>query len=545
MLGRSLCACAALVLLSSTLACGDEVVQQAPDDDGSGAGGSGATGPGAGGTGGSVEPGPQGIESLTAPTETQVTLELAEEAGEAALFLESWTIDSDHGPVAVEGVVVGPDGRTVELTTSTQKLGVTYTLRYATGDDTIEGDFLAADTARFWYADLASPNFEQYEIVANRAEVGPHSVIYVQQGETMSNAAAIVDHFEQDVFPTETAMFTEAPDRDENGRVVLLGVDGKGAFGGYFNPVDTLEDAMTFPQWGYHSNEKEMLYLNTENGFVQAADVVVPHEMSHLLYQELHPSLFEDWPYHNEGLAECAVNAVNGAHGYALDVYVADPLGDLANGLSLVQWEYGNYSQYVQAYVFWSYVAGQMDGVGSYADLMHQNGHPNNIQSYLQQELGKGFGEAQLSALVATWAQHPSGEHSFNGVLSFPGKPQIASSSSLSLSPFAGVFTVPGQATVDYPGTQGPDIVYAGVDGAGNVDLAAPFEVGGGVLVALNTVFELDAPASQPIGLIPKPPSGVASGAPAQARSRAWFHPPPFNPERLDRMHRWRHLTKR
>ena len=544
MLGRYLAASAALVLLSSTLACGDEVVQQAPDDDGSGAGGIGGTGPGAVGTGG-VTPGPQAIETLTAPTETTVTLELAEDAGEAALLLESWTIDSAYGPVAVEGVTVGPDGRTVELTTSTQKLGVTYTLSYAAGDETLDGDFLAADTARFWYADLGSPNFEQVEIVATRLEVGPRSVIYVQEGESMSNAAAIADHFEQDVYPTETAMFTEAPDRDENGRIVLLGVDGKGSFGGYFNPIDTLDDEMTFQQWGYHSNEKEMLYLNTENGFVQAADVVVPHEMSHLLYQELHPSLFEDWPYHNEGLAECAVNAVNGAHGYALDVYIADPLGDLANGISLVQWEYGNYSQYVQAYVFWSYVAGQLDGVGSYTDLMHQNGHPNSMQGYLQQQLGKTFSEAQLSALAATWAQHPSGEHSFNGVLSFPGKPKIASSASLALSPFTGVFTVPGPTTVDYPGTQGPDIVYAGIDGAGNVDLTAPFEVGGGVLVALNTAFEIDAPATQPIGLIPnQPPAAPQADTEALARSRAWLHPPPFNPEHLERMHAWRALTR-
>lgn len=548
MIGRYLAVCSALVLLSSTLACGDDVVHQAPDDDdGTGAGGIGGTGPGAGGTGGEV-PGPQAIESLTAPTETTVALELAEDAGEAASLLESWTIDSDYGSVAVEGVTVGPDGRSVELTTSPQKLGVSYTLHYATGDEALEGDFLAADTARFWHSDFASPNFEQVELVATRVEVGPRSVIYVQQGESMSNAAAISDHFEQDVYPIETAMFTEAPDRDDNGRIVLLGVDGKGAFGGYFNPIDTLDDEMTFQQWGYHSNEKEMLYLNTENGFVQAADVVVPHEMSHLLYQEIHPSLFEDWPYHNEGLAECAVNAVNGAHSYALDVYIGDPLGDLANGVSLVQWEYGNYSQYVQAYVFWSYVAGQMDGVGSYADLMHQHGHPNSMQSYLQQQLGKSFSEAQLSALVATWAQHPSGEHSFNGLLSFPGKPKVASSASLSLSPFAGVFAVPGPGTIDYPGTQGPDIVYAGIDGAGNVDVTAPFEVGGGVLVALNTAFEVDAPAVQPIGLIPsQSQNGQPQSVDAQAltRTRAWLHPPPFNPEHLDRMHAWRSLTRR
>jgi len=539
MIRRSLAACASLLVLSSTLACGDSVHQGAPGGDGGGQTGGGSSG-GAGGTGGGVMPGPQSIEELSAPTETTVTVTLAEEAGEAALAIDNWTIDSDYGPVAVEGVTVGADGRTVELTTALQKLGVTYTLTYATGEETLDGDFLAADTARFWFTDLGSSNFDEMEIVAHRLQVAPHSVIYVQEGETMGNADQIVEHFEQDVFPKETTMFHEAPDRDGNGRVVLLGVDGKGAFGGYFNPIDTLKDEDTYSMWGYHSNEKEMLYLNVETGILQSAEVVVPHEFSHLLYQEIHPNLYEDWPYHNEGLAECAVNAVNGEHSYALDVYVADPLGDLANGISLVDWQYGNYSQYVQAYVFWSYVAGQLDGVPSYAEIMDQNGHPNSIQDFLEQSLGKSFGQTQLSALVATWAQHPSGEHSFNGVITMPGKPKLASTPSPSLAPFAGVFASPGQSPVDYPGTQGPDIVFAGVDGAGNVDLTAPFDVDAGVIVALNTAFELNAPSPEPIGLYPSAPPPAVD----LSRSRAWLHPPPFNPARLDRMRAWQERTR-
>jgi hypothetical protein len=487
-----------------------------------------------------VTSGPQSIEGVSAPTETEIRLEFAQALDGAAMALESWTLDSDYGPITVEGVTLHEDGRTVDLFTSKQKLGVTYSLTFDDGEDIYEADVLAADTARFWVTDLASPQFSQVELVAARKQVAPHVVIYVQEGESMDNADDVVSHFEQDVYPTETAAFIEAPDRDGNGRVVLLGVDGKGAFGGYFNPLDSMKDEQVFQQWGYHSNEMEMLYLNVETGSLQGAEVVVPHEMSHLLYQEMHPSLFEDWPYHNEGLAECAVNLVNGAHGYALDVYVADPLGDLANGKSLVEWEYGNYSQYAQAYVFWSYVAGQMEGKESYADLMMENGHPSQMQSFLQQTLGKTFSETQLSALLATWAQHPSGEHSFNGVITMPGKPPLASSPSLSLTPFTGVFVDPGQTSIDYPGSQGADIVFAGVDGAGNVDLTAPFEVGGGALIVLNSAFELNAPEPQPIGLYPV----VEQPAASTSRSRAWLHPPPFNPAHLDRLKAWRQRTR-
>ncbi|MCA9633143.1 MAG: hypothetical protein KC766_36070 [Myxococcales bacterium] len=524
------------IALALLIACGDDVTV-VPDDDASGGsntGGAGASG-GEGGSGGVVDT--QSITAIHAPDERSVVVEFALPLDDAWMSLDNYVTASDHGALVVEGATLGADGRSVTLATQKQKLGVTYSLTYLGLSD----DFLAADTARFWVTDLGSPNFTETEIVANRTDVGDQVVIYVEQGQTMGNSSAIRSFFESEVYPKETALLTDAPDRDDNGRVVLLGVDGKGAFGGYFSPVDTLPDAQVFAQWGIHSNEKEMLYLNTETGFLQGADTVVPHEFSHLLYQELHPNLSGDWAYHNEGLAECLVRAVNGQHDYALAVYVSDPLGDIADGISLVDWQYGNYSQYVQAFVFWSYIASQLDGVQTYADLMHLDGSPASIDTFVQQQLGKSFSETQLSMLIAARAQQSTGEYGFNGFISWSGNPPTASSGSLSLAPFTGVFIPALQSPVDVPSGQGPDIVMAGVDGAGNVDLTPPFDAAGGVVIALNSAFALTPQPPQPIGLHPGLP---ALASVPTVRDRAWQHPPPFHPAHLDRLRAWQKRTR-
>jgi hypothetical protein len=297
----------------------------------------------------------------------------------------------------------------------------------------------------------------------------------------------------------------------------------------------TDEDALQ--QWGRHSNEMEMVYINVAPGFFDA-EVVLAHEFQHLLYHERH-GLSSEFPYHNEGLAECAVNAVNGFHPWALDYLVLDPQSQIAAGLSLIDWQYGNYDQYVLSYVFWSWIAGQLGGLSGYAELFHTSGHPSSIETFLQSELGIDFSTAQLRTLIASWIQAPSGLSGFNGLLTWPGAPPSWSGGSLALAPFAGTWIAPSSPSVDYPGTQGPNIVYAGVNGAGEVDLQAPFDVSGGVLVTLNTRFDLGDFTPEPIGLVPPAPQLSE----VKARDPSWRHPPPVHPSRFDELARWRSRT--
>ncbi|MCC6526026.1 MAG: hypothetical protein IT373_25490 [Polyangiaceae bacterium] len=538
---------AGLTLALLGMACSS--VEEAPDPGGTG---------GTGGTGGEIVQ-PLSIVSVSAPDEYTVRIVLSAAPPPEATELPIYGFAGEGGALEVLAAALDPAANTITLTTGKQKLGVGYDLALSRPDSALDGlgaSFLAADTATFWVVDLGSPQFTQYQVTADRNTIGTHTVIYIEQGmvSSPSDIATAVDLFDNTTYDTETALFHAMPDSDGNGRVVLLGLDGKGAYGGYFDPTNTLTDAQAMQQMGYHSNEMELLHINIEWGDFDYWQVIVAHEFQHLLYEEQHP--WSNWNYHNEGLAECAVHAVLGQNDLAMQHYLADPQGGIAAGESLVIWTYANYDQYVLAYLYWTYIASQLGGVSAYGDLFDVNGDPSSIQSFLQASLGKTFAETELAMLIAARVQAATGENGFNGMLNVGGTPPVSTASSLNLAPFAGTYIDLGVAvtSVDYPGTQGADIVYAGITGAGAVDLAAPFDVTNGVLVVLNAKFAPNGSAAEPSGpnLLPVTPKLAAPLAPSSRRGvvlpnghdPAWLHPPPFNPSRLDQMRAWQVATQ-
>ncbi len=519
-------------------ACGSDV-KTVDDDEGSTSVGAGAMG----GSGGSVVVVPE-VDDAHAPTQfaVEVTFRggLPPWAGDVARY----TLGGEAGALSVEGLEVDAAAETVTLTTAKQKLGLDYTLTIVTDEGDETRTFPSADTAMFWTTDLSSPNFAETQITAARAETGTHAVIYLEVGyESTSGVASAMQHFDDAIYPIETELFTDPGDIDENGKIVLLGLDGANAYGGYFSPINALPNELTMSQWGVHSNEMEMVYINVVAGDFDD-DVVLPHEFEHLLYNERHGVFGADWPYHNEGLAECAVRAVNGVHGWALDYLVADPTGGISRGPSLVHWDYGNYDNYVLAYVFWSYIAGQLGGTNVYGQLFELDGSPAAIEGFLQQQLSLDFADVQMRALAASFAQSPSGQAGFEGLISFPGKPPTAPNETLSLEPFAGLLLPAGAATtMSAPTGAGPNLVYAGVNAAGALDFTEPYDVAGGVLVALNARFDENDPSPEPVG---SPVSSLAPGGTSptahdheRGRSASRLHPPPFHPGRLERMRDW------
>lgn len=481
--------------------------------------------------------------AIDAPDETTIRLGL-NWVPEGAEDPSHYTVTSDWGDLEVLEITVDDDA-TLWLTTSPQKLGVHYRLRF---DGGLSGDayrqdhtFPSADTTKLWATAIGAPDVGQMELTAKRVAIGERAVIYTEVGTDVANAEEVLAFFDEHIYPTETQLFNDAPDRDGNGRILLFGVDGASSFGGYFSVVNASTDEEAMEKWGRHSNEMEMLYVNVASG-VMNADVVIAHEFAHLLYQETHDPT-ENWAYQNEGLAECAVHAVNGGHPKALNHYQADPTWTIRDGLSLVQWQSGNYPQYVQAYVFWSYVASQLGGVAGYGELFALTGHPNDVDAFLYDKLGVRFDEAQLNALIATWLQAPSGVRGFNNMLHFEKRPHVATTNSLSLQPFAGAFLVPSDTSMSYSGDQGPDVVYVGIDGEGTVDLIPPFDVDGGILVALNTALAFDDLEPQPTGLMPFDEGAPAEPSGSAMRDPSWLHPPPFDPRHLERTLAWQRRT--
>jgi hypothetical protein len=525
-------------------ACGSEVTELEDDGGTTSAGGSEPIHPeDPVGPGGSE---PQRQPTMSAHAPTQFTIEITYNMEPPAELLDagSYSISGEYGGVDIEEVRT-EGAHVVVLETSKQKLGVDYSL-----DVEAEGDwgdlaetFPSADTAMFWAVDLADPAFSEFQITADRKTVGDNVVIYVEQGWSANNVPQTVDYFDGEVFPIETSLFNDAPDRDENDRVLLLGLNGKGAYGGYYSNINTLTNEEALSQWGYHSNETEMLYVNVETG--EMSQHVVAHEFSHLLYAEREVQTFgEDWAWHNEGMAECAVHAVEGNNDYDAWYYTEDPQGGIRSGPSLINWQYANFDQYVLSYMFLSYLAGQKDGVSTFGELFDLSGRPSSVEAWTQQNLGVSFTEAHQRQLLATWAQEPSGIHSYNGMVSFAGSPPVGTGA-FTLEPFSGAFRQPA-SPVSYPGTQGPDIVYVGIDGLNTIDVTEPFDLSGGGLLVFNTSANVNNLSPQPTGNpMPAHPGEAASftAVAEETRFMTLQHPPPFHPERAEQLRRWQSIA--
>jgi hypothetical protein len=473
-----------------------------------------------------------------------VLTSLPESIPDAGKYYE---LTSDFGPLTVDSAELDPSGPAIVLTTEPQKLGVKYHLAIKAPGNPLDlqiGTFLSADTATFWASDFGDPNFAPYQVNANRAAVGEHVVIYMADGIDASDVDETVTYFDTQIFPKETALFTAAPDRDENGKVLLLALDGGGYYGGYFDPTNTLTEEQA-QQFGYHSNELEMLYVSTPDlmGSFNATQVVA-HEFQHLLYEEAHPftQATGDWSWHNEGLAECAVHAVGGSNPVAT-YYYTEPDSGLATGQSLVVWTYSNYSQYAQAYVFWTYVASRLGGVDGYGEIFKQTGEPADMDTFFQTKLGESFSEVQEDMLAATVRREATGALGFEGMVDFmaPTLTVPAATSSVDLQPFTGVLFAAGSDGLTASG-QGVDVVHVGVPTTGALDTASPFDASGGVIVALNASQDVGG-AKESSGTLGPPVAGPQASPILPAMGPVWKHPPPLNPKNRDAVRAWRLRT--
>jgi hypothetical protein len=530
---------AAALFVHLSIGCGDDESTGGGGSD-DGGGGAGAT-PANGGAGGEpAETATLGV--VRAPDETTIVIEIqgAFSSGHPTAPA-MYEIESAVGPLAVGEVTFDAEAGEILLTTAKQKLGVEYTLQIkAPGNDVdlASASFLSADTATFWATDFT--DFSDYQVVARREAVGEHVVVYATDDAVDANDLdATVNFFDSAIFPIETENLHAAPDQDGNRKVLLLGLDGGGYYGGYFSPINSIPNEVA-EMYGYHSNEMEMLYVSVPDaGYNYLPLQIVAHEFSHLLYNEEHPFGEEDWSWHNEGMAECAVHLVSGApNEYAMAVYF-DPASDLAAGQSLVIWEYANYSQYAQSYMFLTYAASQLGGVSAYSALFDQSGSPAELSTYLEAQVSRSFSEVQLDFLTAAWLGQPSGPYGFNGMLSVPGDPPTAPGASPSLLPFTGVFLDEQGTDLTFSGA-GPDVVHRAVRADGAIDDESPFDATGGVVIALNTSLDATSTAPQPSGVSPLPAPRRPAATTALSELKTWMHPPPVKPANRRLLDAWR-----
>lgn len=455
----------------------------------------------------------------------------------------------------VRGLSLSADRLVLSAQTAPQRLGLSYqaSLLASGPRPSFGATFVAADSARFYAIDFASPTFEQYQLDAVRRAVGSASVLYVERGESLSETLALemVAHFDAAVLRL-TGLLGPAPDIDGNSLIVILALDGGEYYGGYFDPTNLYPDEEVQP-WGLRSNEMELICINTLPAVLVEHASVLPHEFSHLLYHGAHGFTDPYWDYHDEGLAEVSVLLANDTYTYPWDYWAWDPSGDMALGLSLVHWDWANYDHYVLGFQFWSHVAGRLDGTATVPEVFAlPTGHPDEVDAYLREKLGLPFPLVAREALLAAWAQHEGGSFgwgqgqapAFGPPPGFVPPSVPTGTNSVALEPFAGAFFRLAANEVDYPGTQGADVTYAAIAGDGAVDLQAPFAVAGGALLAFNTSYEYTTFAAQASGpdlpaLQPVPRAGQPLVGPRTVPS-AWRNPPPTGSLDRERLRRWR-----
>jgi hypothetical protein len=538
MRARALLALALFAQLS--IGCGDDEPSGGGGSGDTGGGGSGAGSPNGGAGGQAADPAT--LESVRAPDETTIVIAVGGTFTSGHPTVPSmYAIDSDVGPLAVGEVTFDAESGEILLTTAKQKLGIEYTLQIkAPGNDLDleSATFLSADTATFWATDFT--DFSDFQVVARREAVGEHVVVYATDDAIDANdLTATVNFFDSSIFPIETESLHPAPDLDGNGKVLLLGLDGGGYYGGYFSPINALPNDVA-EMYGYHSNEMEMLYVSVPDaGYNYLPLQIVAHEFSHLLYNEEHPFGEEDWSWHNEGMAECAVHLVSGApNDYAMAVYF-DPNSELAAGQSLVIWEFANYSQYAQSYMFLTYAASQLGGVSAYSALFDQSGSPAAFSTFFEAQVGRSFSEVQLDFLTAAWLGQPSGPYGFSGMLSVPADPPTAPGADASLLPFTGVFLDEQGADLTFSGA-GADVVHRAIRADGTIDDESPFDATGGVVIALNTSLDASSTTPQPSGVTPLPAPRRPTVTAALSELKTWMHPPPVKPANRRLLEAWR-----
>jgi hypothetical protein len=427
------------------------------------------------------------ISSVTAPDRYTVQIIFSRHPGNGPSSLSIYSVSG----LSLNSVVYDSDLAIATIITEKQKLGWTYEITIDNGEK-VPGDltksFLSAESAKFWATDFS--DFSEYQLTANRAAVGENVVIYIEEGENAADVAQTRDEFDNNIYPTLTSLYNDAPDFDGNGKILILGLDGGGYYGGYFDSINTFSNEDTMAWWEIHSNEMDMVYINVDWGTLYPTSVV-PHEFSHLLYNEGHDLWGDYWAYHDEGLAECAVHAVYGPNNYAIEFYLNDYSGLINDGLSLVNWIWGEYSNYAQAYLFWSYIASRLQGIPSYGNIFNMNdGDPDEVNYWISIELGSDFPTVLMENLIANWVQNSTGIYGYNGFLSFAAEsaPLVpVGTTSVDLEPYSGVFFKLAELSVIYPLGVGASILYAGIDDSGNVDLDNPFYVENGVLLAFNS----------------------------------------------------------
>jgi len=228
------------------------------------------------------------------------------------------------------------------------------------GEGSLEHPF---GTRSFWALKIRGDVETPVAVPAVFIGSGPNVVAYkaVDSGIPDSQVQRAIDAFDSQISPIEHSRYGSPSDVDLDGKVTLFFLDiddgytpGNAYIAGYFNPIDLYSDKSAYSQLKRHSNEREILYIDTYPADVQSSDLLgtVAHEYQHLLHYNhmlIHNYSEETWL--NEGLSELASDIT----GYGPQTSRLNYFWN-TNDDSLIGWD-GQLRDYAHVYTYFRYLA--------------------------------------------------------------------------------------------------------------------------------------------------------------------------------------------
>lgn len=207
-------------------------------------------------------------------------------------------------------------------------------------------DTAVGDTRAFWSWDLGQMPPRDVQVPSTCRAVGEHTYVFVADDQWETNVDqqdvdAVLEALESStpsgsvdpgrgIVPNEIEVFGPIPDAlDTDPRVIVLLMEldkyGGTQFDGFFNPFNQYPDEETMATYGYHSNECEMITVNSaiRPPASETTLSIFAHELEHLIHWGGDP---EEVAWVDESLAEAAMVVCGYLTDIAwLDDYLAGP----------------------------------------------------------------------------------------------------------------------------------------------------------------------------------------------------------------------------
>ncbi len=304
-------------------------------------------------------------------------------------------------------------------------------------DSSVPGPPPPPETVTFWATDLSTGT--DYQLQADKVGEGTRCRVYLENGRTVPQATigAIVNGFDGTIYPRTTGAFGSEPNPgiDNDAKIAILLLDirdgytpGGGYVAGYFDPVNQFLQA-ELPV-GYHSNEREMFYMDIDPGTAGDPQFVrtLSHEFQHMIHfneESASKGGLGDDIWLNEAMSLVApVYSGYGPDYLRVDLFEGEPWNALTRWDDRLE-DYGvayMWAQYVKdrvdpatgSSVFWRMLHRPETGIASVNAALAEIGYGKDFRGVF-----RDWAVANYSGNALAWPGHP--EWSYTTINTWPG----------------------------------------------------------------------------------------------------------------------------